>query len=290
MNDYDNLPTSATPLDAFNAGVSKWDDPHIAWSKLMVHDLENANALQRQQDSAAAAAASISPGLSTTPFVGSSNQQIDYMRYIYDMNRMSVVSLAREIEGERLQLVAKREKAAKPARQLRRVAIVGFLITAWLVLFSFKLPFIPAKYQALEYFGARIGLIASIWGIFAASSRIAKTHDPEEKRVETRVKCLVQAIKESGGFPKAGSQGLTDTVLLGKFRVPRRDLTPQFLLALNAALLKATGEPMPYSLYRFREKHLWQRGIFIPYGSVPDKYTAQVCDPISLEELKQLIA
>lgn len=288
MNDYDNLPVGATPLDAVNAGVNKSDDPYIAWSKLMTHDLENANALRRQQDSAAAA--SVSPGSSATASVGSNDQQIARMRYIYDMNMMSVASLAGGIEGERRQLVAKREKAAKPARQLRLVAIVGFLVTAWLVLFSFKLPFIPAKYQALEYLGARIGLIASIWGIFAASSRIAKTHDPEEKRLETRVKCVVRAIKESGGFPKAGSHELTDTVLLGKFKVPRRDLTPQFLLALNAAILKATGEPMPYSLYRFREKRFWQRAIFIPYCGVPDKYTAQVCDPISLEELRQLTA
>lgn len=295
MNDFDNLSFGATPLDAANSGVGKWDDPHIASAKLVTHQLEKANAQWHQQNSAASGQSFTGsvPSANLTnggPDVSKDDWHLAHMTLLRQVNMLSVSDLAAYIEGPRQVLVQTREKALRPVRLLRRAAVVGFIVTAWLTVFSFKLPFVPDKYVFAEYLAARLCLILSLIGIFFTSSRIAKAPNAEEKRLETLAQCMIHALKRSGGVFRAGKNFSSNTFILKRFEVPKKDLTALFLHELNKAVLKATGKPMPFNVYRFRDPRLWEKAFFIPGGGTPDKMSAQLADPVSLADLERLVA
>lgn len=294
MDEYNNLPFGASPFDAYNAGVNSSDDPHIAASKLVLHDIERANAAAREQSYAGQfmPTSDASPEYLATGGVWSSaarDPQFDQELTTHHASMMGSHNLVKSVEEKRQMLERQRESETRIARNVRRAAIAVAVVTAWIAWFGINLPFVSYKHIFAEYIGVRIMLIASIVCIFKASSRIKKAFSDEEKRLTTTGECIIQALKKSGGLKKKGDT-FPSTRLLGRVDVPTRDLTPKFLVALNESMLQATGKPMPYSVYRFREEKQFKRAFFISYDNVLRDITKQISDPVSMEELKQLAA
>jgi len=292
MKDFDNLPTGVAPIDGVNANVNKYDDPHIALAKLMTHDLEKANARQREANEAQRASqftkTSFSPDNRGGGIAEAGSVSPADMQSIRLANIMTTTHLANILEPRRRALIAERMKMTQSAKRFRQIAVGVLVIAAWIVASGMKMPFIPYEYVMGEYLVVRALLIGAIVVIVKTSIAIPKAVTEEEKRLTTLAECMIGAIKSSyGGKFKTARNHFSYDYLLGQFEVPKKALSAKFLHELNVRILQKTGAPMPYSVYRFKSEKFWDRAFFIPAGDIFAK-TAALADSVPLEDLQGL--
>jgi len=185
MDDFDNLPFATPRFDGYMAGVTPDDDPHIASAKVMSYELDKHNARMQELDEAARTTRhAYEPGaqyvpVSSTP-VPRNVPFVDEPVLIKSSNTGKVDHYARMIEGRPYRLVRERNRNTALAIRLRQAGWIVLAVTAVLVITGMKLPFIPYKYETIEYLTSRILFVASILLIVKATSVINKAGSGEK--------------------------------------------------------------------------------------------------------------
>lgn len=286
MDDFDNLPFGTTHIDGLNAGVSKWDDRHTAFAKVMTADLAKQHAqwgehFQSGQDlHAENRSAGINHVAAGGQSIGglSENQKIS----LYANSIRTIDHLVNIVESERLTLLYKRYKETKVVRTCRKVAWLALAVS---IVFYREIGLFP--------FNALI-LMGLIFLIFKTSSYISKSISPRESQLNVIASCMIKACKSSYDVRKFGKAkchgGNRYSFLLGKFYVPKggKGMSAKFLFNLNKNIYTKSGQVMPYFVYRFLPVISPNGSIFIRLDQSLIQAAVPYAEPVSLEELEYL--
>lgn len=285
MDDFDNLPFSATPMNAFNAGVNSYDHPSIASAKLMTQQLQQQNAQWQSYSDAQGTstlaggtyAAGGAPGGRSGPPRSSIAQTLTSIR---QFNITSAYSLAGRIHYERTRLAYKRQMATESMRKVCRVSAIVFAIMLVLVVFGIKMPFVSYRYAVAEYWTSRLLLIAALIVLVKTASAIGKAVTAEERRLRVLAQCVVDAFKKSYKDRVKGGSNNGD--------IPRKALTAKFLYHLNQRIVRKTGAAMEYTVCRFRLAETGDETFFISLPGQVSERDAALVESVSLEDLERL--
>lgn len=293
MEDNNNLPFGTSPFDAQQAGVNSWDDSHTAWAKVQTFEMgkrfEAERAWRDAEDASQATSGSYKPAYSNGVGNVHAAPRGSNLPGIRRSNIMTVSHLVQTVESPRREHEIRRAKSTQMARKLRSLALVLAAVLLAIVVLGIKLPFVPYRYGLAEYLAERLMLVACIFAIFKTSSFIRKAYSPDEKRLDDLARCLFDAVKSSYDVKtRTSNNDISRNSLWGRNEVPQKDLTARFLHEFNQRVLRATGAPMQYEVYRFKE--FWERAFFIPPGNVLASDIVTHCDRVSLKDLEQLAA
>lgn len=186
MNDDDNLPGWATPLDGINAHVNSWDMPHIAQAKILDHALQIQNKKNSEawEQRSAAAGSNIGNGTQnnfsagTTYSGGGKNTGTATIR---KLNNVSTSHQDYLIEARRRGRIEEHERKSAFYTKICKIAGVFFLMAILFMISDIQGRFIPFKYKWIEFFAPRIVLFASLIVAAVAISLQSKIIAPEEK-------------------------------------------------------------------------------------------------------------